>query len=73
MAQPHETLDHETRANRYLDAIQCLRDMLGHASPGVEVNACELSQLLGVLNDEARAVIIPFKPEYRGCNDDDDA
>lgn len=63
------TMDHEDRANRFLDAMGCVRDMLAIASPGSLLEPGDLAQLLALLNDEARKVIVPFR---RAINDDED-
>jgi hypothetical protein len=54
-------LDHESRANRFLDAMSAVKDMLGGAAPNFEINATELAQLLSLLSDEARLVVIPSR------------
>jgi len=54
-------LDHEARANRFLDAMSAVKDMLGGAAPGFEINATEVAQLLSLLRDEARLVVIPSR------------
>jgi hypothetical protein len=60
-------LDFEARANRFLDAMSAVQAMLAHAVPGFNVDGCDMAQLLGLLNDEARKVVIPS----RGCANDD--
>lgn len=63
------TMDHEERASRFLDAMACVQGLLSHGVPGIEVPAVELAQLLGILNDEAKIVVVPFR---RGPANDDD-
>lgn len=62
-------MDHEERAGRFLDALACVRDLLGGTVPGFEVEAVGLAQLLDVLNDEAKLVVTPFR---MAVNDDDE-
>ncbi len=62
-------MDHEERASRFLDALSCVRDLLGGTVPGFNVEAVPLAQLLDVLNDEAKLVVTPFR---MANNDDDD-
>ena len=62
-------MDHEERASRFLDAMGCVRDLLGGAVPGFNVEAVALAQLLDVLNDEAKLVVTPFR---MASNDDGD-
>lgn len=64
-------LDHESRANRFLDAMSAVRDMLGGAAPGFEIKATELAQLLSLLGDEARLVVIPSRLCANDEGDDD--
>ena len=61
-------LDHETRANRFLDAFRVTVDLLSHVAPGVEVSSCDLGQLMSLLQDEAVKVVTPWRS---GANDDE--
>lgn len=60
-------LDFESRANRFLDAMACIKSMLAGSDPSATVPNGELAQLLDLLSDEARAVVIPS----RLCANDD--
>lgn len=65
------TLDHETRANRFLGAFASVRDMLAYAAPGFSPDAAELANLLDMLNDEAKRVVTPFRASANDDGDDD--
>lgn len=54
-------MDHEERASRFLDALGCVRDLLANGVRGLEIDACQLAQLLDLLNDEAKIVVVPFR------------
>lgn len=62
-------LDHESRANRFLASLAAVSDLLGNTLPGYEMSAEGLAQLLGLLSDEAKVVVTPFRAG--GANDDD--
>jgi hypothetical protein len=62
-------LDHESRAERFLDAFSAVHDILVLTVIGAEVDAGNLAQLLSILADEARAVVIPSQ---FASNDDAD-
>lgn len=61
-------MDHEERASRFLDAFGCVRNLLANGVRGLEIDACQLAQLLDLLNDEAKIVVVPFR---RGPDNDD--
>ena len=62
-------LDREARGERYLDALEGLYDLLAGRVPELQVQPAQLGQLIGILNDEARAVVPVEKFGPRGFND----
>lgn len=62
-------IDFETRANRYLGAMQCVRDMLGNTANGSLIDAEPLAYLLDLLNEEAVKVVVPHR---MAANDEDE-
>lgn len=67
-------LDREARADRYLDALAGLQGLLSRCPPGEPLEAEPLGQLIGILNDEARKVVLRHipgerEPGFAGDND----
>lgn len=54
-------LDDEARADRLLDALDVVQAMLVQLPACGEVKVEHLGQLLSLLADEARAVVVPFR------------
>jgi hypothetical protein len=63
------TLDHESRAGRFLDAFGAVRDLLERTQVGDQVDPGGLAQLMSLLAEEAHAVVIPSQ---LASNDDVD-
>ena len=67
-------LDREARAARYLDAMAGLEGMIARIPPSESIQPEPLCQLLGILNDEARAVVPSHIPGDRlsglACDND---
>lgn len=63
------TLDHESRANRFLSSMAAVSGLLANTLPGFEMSTEALSQLIDLLSDEAKVVVTPFRA---GANDDED-
>ena len=56
-----ERLDRESRANRFLSAMNCVENMLIRAEVNTEMPIEDLGQLFSMLNAEARAVVVPSR------------
>ena len=67
-------LDREGRASRYLDAMDGLEGLLARIHPGDTLPAEPLGQLIAILNDEAKKVVMRHVPGERGpglaCDND---
>lgn len=59
------TLDSESRAERFLDAMDTVRGLLAHQCPGADTNAIGMAQLLSLLCDEAHQVVFTHKPHEK--------
>lgn len=71
MSRPASTLDYESRANRFLDAMSAVQNILANANPLASVDPGDMAQLFSLLRDEARAVVIPSRLCANDDGDDD--
>jgi hypothetical protein len=62
-------LDREERAARYLDAMAALQDLLTGRVPGLPLEAVQLGQLIGLLNEEAIKFAPPAVTARYAAND----
>lgn len=69
-------LDNESRAARFIDAMDCLHDLLGGRVPDLTIDAEHLGQLFSLLNDEAKKVVRRHTPGEHApgitCANDED-
>jgi len=62
-------LDFESRANRFLGAMNAVETLLGNTAPGAAVEAEDMVYLFNLLAAEAKEVV---RPSRLCANDDDD-
>lgn len=62
-------LDFESRANRFLGAMQTVETLLGNATPGALIEPEGMAYLFNLLAQEAKEVV---RPSRLCANDDDD-
>ena len=69
-------LDSEARAARFIDAVDCIHDLLSGRAPGLPLDAEPLAQMFGLISEEARHVVPSHAPRHaKPANDqhhDDD-
>lgn len=68
---PRFALDHEERANRFLDSMGAIQMLLGQQVPGAQIDAEKMAHLFWLLNDEAEIVVTPFRPGAANDEGDD--
>lgn len=64
-------MDKESRATRFLDAMEAVNDLLTGRVPGLSVDAVQIGQLHSLLMDEARHVVPSHEPRHRAASNDD--
>lgn len=68
---PSSELDNESRANRFMNAMDCVGDLLTNASMEMSPKPEYLGSLIDMLSTEAKAILLPRIDRWMNDNDCD--